>query len=379
MDFKTIYYDDLGATAQITAFTPENKIHEFHIILHIEPRNQLFPDQLSRMLECESRLNDDPTLSGARFVLKRYFLSDAVNQQPLMPHEPNCAVSLIQQPPLDGSKIAVWLYMIRGANVYNNHNTTIIEHNDYKHLWTMGLVEPEGDSAQQTTQILTRYTHTLNQFNATLAQNCIRTWFFVRDVDTQYAGMVTARKDFFAKQGLTQHTHYISSTGIGGTPALTHAIVQMGAYALTGLKPQQQHYLYARTHLNPTYEYGVTFERGTLLRFGDRAHVIISGTASIDNKGHVVYPGNIIKQTQRMWENVEALLKEGGASFDNVMQIVVYLRDIADYNTVKQMFDQKFPHIPAVFTLAPVCRPTWLVEMECVAVIPQLNREFNDF
>ena len=32
------------------------------------------------------------------------------------------------------------------------------------------------------------------------------------------------------------------------------------------------------------------------------------------------------------------------------------------------MFARRWPDIPAVITLAPVCRPEWLVEMECVAV-----------
>ena len=379
MNYKTILYDDLGATAQITAFTPQNKTHEFHIILHINPRNELFDAQLARILQAEQRLLHDPITTGSNYVLKRYFLSDAANQQPLIPHDTSCAVSLIQQPPLDGSKIAVWLYLVRGAKIYNLNNTTVVEHNGYKHLWTMGLTSPQGNAAQQTETILNRYADTLKRFGDTLEHNCIRTWFFVRDVDTQYDGMVHARKDFFAKQGLTQHTHYISSTGIGGTPADTKALVQLGAYALHGIKPNQQRYLYAPTHLNPTYEYGVTFERGTLLQFGDRAHVIISGTASIDNKGQVLHPGNIIRQTQRMWENVEALLSEGGASFRDVMQIVVYLRDAADYHTVRQLFSDKFPHIPAVFTLAPVCRPAWLVEMECAAVIPQQNSDFPDF
>ena len=137
--------------------------------------------------------------------------------------------------------------------------------------------------------------------------------------------MVKARKENFAEQGLTERTHYISSTGIGGLPADTRALVQMGTYALTGFEPSQQRYLYAPTHLNPTYEYGVTFERGTVMEYGDRAHVFLSGTASINNKGEVVHVGNIVKQTERMWENVGVLLEEGGASFDDVMQIIVYL------------------------------------------------------
>ena len=48
---------------------------------------------------------------GADVILKRYFLSDSTNQQPLMKQEADCSVSVIQQPPLDGSKVAVWLYL----------------------------------------------------------------------------------------------------------------------------------------------------------------------------------------------------------------------------------------------------------------------------
>ena len=153
----------------------------------------------------------------------------------------------------------------------------------------------------------------------------------------------------------------------------------MGTYALTGFEPSQQRYLYAPTHLNPTYEYGVTFERGTVMEYGDRAHVFISGTASINNKGEVVHVGNIVKQAERMWENVGVLLEEGGASFDDVMQIIVYLRDICDYQTVKEMFDRRFPDTPKVITLAPVCRPTWLIEMECIAVKKRCNEKYRDF
>lgn len=70
--------------------------------------------------------------------------------------------------------------------------------------------------------------------------------------------------------------------------------------------------LYARDYLNPTYEYGVTFERGVRVDYGDRSHIFISGTASIDNRGRVVHAGDVRRQTERMWENVEALLREGG-------------------------------------------------------------------
>jgi len=363
-----IQFKDLGANIEVSEFAPQDKVAEYHAIIHIEPRGEIFPGQYSRICKAEELFLQRPEILGAEIVFKRYFLSDSTNQKPLIKDSNLPQVSLIQQPPLDGSKVAVWLYLAKGMKISTQHNCLTASHNGYTHIYKMGMQSTEGDSAAQTEKLLTCYEESLSKFSATLADNCIRTWFFVRDVDTQYAGMVKARRENFINQGLTEKTHYIASTGIGGLPAETKALVQLGTYALLGHKTEQVKYLYAPENLNPTYEYGVTFERGTCVEFGDRAEIYISGTASIDNKGNVLYIGDIIKQTYRMIENVNALLTEAESGFNDVAQIVIYLRDIADYQTVKDIFDKRFPDIPRIITLAPVCRPTWLIEMECVAV-----------
>ena len=411
METKKYYWEQIGVSAELSLFIAEpaesnDTCDEMHVMLHIEPRGELFDGQVSRAYQAEKLLIGLPELQGARAIFKRYFLSDATNQMPVLEarrhskgfadpiYADDIAVSAIQQPPLDGSKIAIWIYFQRGSKLTNVHDVIVAEHNGYRHLYKWGLCVPSGDSYYQTRTLLEDYEHDLSRFDArpttesiaglpakpaTIASNCIRTWFFVRDVDTQYAGLVKARKENFEEQGLNEHTHYIASTGIGGNPANPRAIVQLGTYALTGFDPKQQYYLYAKTHLNPTIEYGVTFERGTVVEFGDRAQVYISGTASINNKGEVMHIGDIVRQTERMWENVSELLKEGNASFDDVMQIIVYLRDLCDYPIVKEMFDRRFPDIPRVITLAPVCRPTWLIEMECIATPRRKNPEYRDF
>lgn len=379
MNYKTLYIEDLGVSVEVASFCPERGVEEHHVILHVDPRHEKFEAQLQRIYEAEDRLPGMKGFEGARYILKRYFLSDSTNQQPLMRQESDVAISVIQQQPLDGSKVAVWMYMTSGQDITTEHGAVVASSNGYRHIWRMEYTSSEGDSAQQTATLLNEYEQLLAKFGATLADNCLRTWFFVRDVDTQYAGMVKARRENFIREGLTSETHFIASTGIGGGPSDTKTLVQMGTYALTGFLPEQQHYLYAKTHLNPTYEYGVTFERGTRMEYGDRTHVLISGTASINNKGEVVHVGDIRMQTLRMWENVEALLKEGGMDFSNVMHLVVYLRDTGDYELVSEMFRERFPDIPTVITLAPVCRPAWLIEMECIAVKENNNPLYRAF
>ena len=130
---------------------------------------------------------------------------------------------------------------------------------------------------------------------------------------------------------------------------------------------------------NPTYEYGVAFERGVAVDYGDRRHIYISGTASIDNKGKIVAPGDIVAQTNRMLENISVLLKEGDCSWDDVAHMIVYLRDISDYGVVKGIMNDRFSDIPKAIVLAHVCRPGLLIETECIAIKQIEDKEYEPF
>jgi enamine deaminase RidA (YjgF/YER057c/UK114 family) len=80
-----------------------------------------------------------------------------------------------------------------------------------------------------------------------------------------------------------------------------------------------------------------------------------------------------------MWENVEMLLKEADCDYSQVAHLLVYLRDMADYTVVKRMFEERLPDIPKVYLWAPVCRPGWLIEMECMAVKTMRNEDYPSF
>lgn len=318
-------------------------------------------------------------------VFKRYFLPDeSLRQQ--FPAEKG-AVSYIIQPVLCEGSVALWLVLCEGAQVHDQGRETILEGEGIRLIITASLTCPEGTSEQQTRSIFSAYAAGLEGHGLTLEGNCVRTWLFCDDIDHQYAGLVKARREFFAACGLTPQTHFIASTGIAGrpagagtpegayslvsanegvpAPAAAPAIVQMDALAIEGAFTQR--YLYARTHLSPTYDYGVTFERGVRIDAGGHHATLISGTASIDHKGNILHEGDVTAQTRRMWENVEALLDEAGDAWSDVRMMLVYLRNREDAALVKPLFDERFPDTPKVFLHAPVCRPGWLVEMECIA------------
>lgn len=369
-----------GSRAEISKFEVEGGVTEYHVMVHATRPEQSFQEQLDAVLNAYYNLIDTE-LKGASSVIKRYFLSDAANQYDTLlsavPEAPACACSVVEQAPLNGTKVALWAYLQTeiGAGSFNE-GLYRVKHGAYTHLWGGTSVSHAPSSEEQTSLLLKHYVMQLLSNGGHLADDCIRTWFFVQNVDVNYAGVVKARNEEFFTQNLTSKTHFISSTGINGRNADPSVLVQLDTYAVLGLKPEQIKFLYAPTHLNPTYEYGVSFERGTRVDYGDRRQVFISGTASIDNKGNILHVGDIRRQTERMWENVDVLLSEAECGFEDVGQMIVYLRDVADYAVVNAMFEKRFPGIPRVIVHAPVCRPGWLIEMECMATKEIKNEEY---
>ena len=370
MDNRQQTFQFENAFAEAFQFDNNTAVKEYHVMIHVNSSRLPYTTQLEAVMNAYNSLIDGP-LKGAQAVFKRYFLSDAANQadEIIVSDVTDCAKSIIQQAPLDGTKVALWVYLMTDVQTgLSQSGLYEVRHGDFRHLWNGSAHNMAANSEYQTRLLFNEYNMQLIEEGCTLEANCIRTWFFVNDVDLNYGGVVRARNQFFFTQGLTVHTHFIASTGIGGRQQDPNVLSQMDNYAIAGVKKEQIHYLYAPSHLNRTSDYGVSFERGTYVDYADRRQVFISGTASINNKGEVMYPKDIVKQTHRMWENVEALLAEADCTFDEVGEMVVYLRDTADYDLVKEMFEERFPGKPYVIVHAPVCRPGWLIEMECMAI-----------
>ena len=293
----------------------------------------------------------------------KVFLSDILNQYDTLKASPlyrDCLAkrpcTIIEQAPADGSKIA----LLAEAG----HN------DDGFRFQSLRLSDGEAQGVSSYLQTLTlfeRYIQSLKGTGMNIRDNLVRTWIYVADIDVNYDGVVRARNDVFRRYGLTTATHYVASTGIGGYSETRHATVAIDFLSLPGVEPNQLKYLQALDHLNPTHEYGVAFERGTRLTLPYREIYYISGTASIDKQGQVLYLGDVERQTARLLENIRALLADGGAQMSGIRYFVVYLRDFADRETVGRYLDSHHPDIPYVLLHAKVCRPQWLVEMECIA------------
>jgi len=379
MKYTNFKWEDLSVEAALSAFeTSDESFPEYQAIVSFSPDVKFdVSEQFLKIEEAVTRLLD-ALPSGLAVAFKRYFVSDIANQTSFINLNQGCtAVSVVQQSPFAGSKVALWLYFAPSQSVSRKGNATVIAHSGLKHIIHTGLYSDAAGSEAQTEAIFGEYSRLLASEGCTLERNCLRTWVFVRDIDLYYAGMAKARREFFAAEGLTKDTHFIASTGIEGKFPSCNSLVSMDAYAIQGISNEQVKHLRAATHLNPTHEYGVTFERGTAIRYADRTHVIISGTASIDNNGQIVHHQDILKQSERMMENINALLAEAGATINDIASLLIYLRDVSDYKLVNERFQSKYPSLPKVILHAPICRPGWLIEAECIAVISNTHSRLS--
>ncbi len=357
-----------------------------HTITIEAPGELSLPRQLDVIAQRYAEATQALRLPPETAIFRRIYLSDAANQAALLresslfqePLDSPVAVSLVQQAPLPNSKVAMLAYHLDSRTPlikrYGPPGHLIVEREELGHLWSTRLcasnIDQPSSAADQTRDVFGRLIDALAANGAALADNCVRTWIYVKDVDVFYQDVNAARSALFEQHGLTRDTHYLASTGIEGACAHRYDVVLMDAYSILGLMPAQVAFLSAYDHLCATKDYNVTFERGTRIAYADRAHHFISGTASIDPAGQVVHPGDVRRQLERALDNVEALLRAGDASLADMTHFIVYLRDPSDLPLIEPYLGERFPAVPRLIVRGAVCRPEWLVEVEGIAVAP---------
>jgi len=99
--------------------------------------------------------------------------------------------------------------------------------------------------------------------------------------------------------------------------------------------------------------------------------VYTAGQVAWGSDGNIVGIGDIEAQTRQTLGNVEAVLNEGGAGWDDVLKCNVYLKDMKDFQKMNDVFSEIFPENPPARTTVqtPMAEESMLVEIEAVAYI----------
>lgn len=141
--------------------------------------------------------------------------------------------------------------------------------------------------------------------------------------------------------------------------------------------PVEKHVVHAPHTINEAYDYQKpsSFSRALRLDLGDYKVLLISGTASVNEKGRPEHIGDFKAQLWRTYVNITNLLEAEGMSWHDVVRTSNYLRDIErdydEFNKIRTTFYQwlNLDPLPASTGIqARLCWETLLVEIEVYAI-----------
>ena len=102
------------------------------------------------------------------------------------------------------------------------------------------------------------------------------------------------------------------------------------------------------------------------------AWLFLSGQVPLDPETGTLVAGDMARQTERVMENLKAVLTTAGADFSQVVKTTIYLVDLADFSVVNEIYARYLtPPFPARATVGVAALPRGAgVEVEATAWLP---------
>jgi len=105
------------------------------------------------------------------------------------------------------------------------------------------------------------------------------------------------------------------------------------------------------------------------VRYGNQLYC--SGQIGLDPATGQLVAGGVVAETERVIENLRAVLAAAGASFDRVVRTTIYLADMADFATVNEIYGKALTApFPARATVGVASLPRGArVEIDAIAIL----------
>lgn len=118
------------------------------------------------------------------------------------------------------------------------------------------------------------------------------------------------------------------------------------------------------------------YSHGYSVEVGDAKIIFTTGQIALDQDGNVVAPDNIEKQTEFVFESLQRILNEAGASLDDVTKATIFVTDINDFPKISSIRNKYFANSEPVSTLVEVSK---LVKEGCKVEIEVIAVKQNEF
>ena len=99
--------------------------------------------------------------------------------------------------------------------------------------------------------------------------------------------------------------------------------------------------------------------------------LFVSGQIPLDPTTGQLVTGGIEAETRRVLDNLAAILKAAGSSFDQVVKTTIFLKDMQQFQQVNEIYGSYFkPPYPARATIEVARLPRDVqVEIDCIAQV----------
>lgn len=74
--------------------------------------------------------------------------------------------------------------------------------------------------------------------------------------------------------------------------------------------------------------------------------VFLSGQIPLDPRTGELVAGDVRAQADRVLDNLAAVLRAAGLSFEQVVKTTIYLTDLADFGAVNEVYGKRFGAVP---------------------------------
>ena len=113
------------------------------------------------------------------------------------------------------------------------------------------------------------------------------------------------------------------------------------------------------------------YSNGISIPIGDKELIVLTGQQAIGTDGKAVFPDDVAKQTEFIFERIESLLNEAGASLENAVKVVIYVTNMDEFSQISPVRNKYLGKSRPVSTLVEVSRltiPGCKIEIDVTAI-----------
>jgi enamine deaminase RidA (YjgF/YER057c/UK114 family) len=246
--------------------------------------------------------------------------------------------------------------------------------NGATYLQLQNIQGQAGSRPGQVRKMLDRAESILRR-NGASYKDVARTWLYLSEILDWYPEFNKERSEKYGAFGIMPSpgdTRLLlpASTGIGAhVPSGAAASMDLLAVVEKGDRTSPVRKLTNRGQLD-AFRYGAAFSRGAVIEEEDVKLIQVSGTASIDEHGVSLYPGDIRSQITCTLDKIETLLGQEGACLADICAATIFVKRPEYAEVFRETAAVRgLSDFPAVCVVADVCREELLFEIDGEAFV----------